>query len=720
MTTKNIEAKTDSKKTKKRPSSGHVVSTGSSRLLGSTIQKDGVNFSIWCPDANEMDLLLFKSVDDDSPEIISLNADVFKSNYYWHVKVHGIGAGQIYAWMIRGSTHGISDRKDTNIAIDTVLLDPYSFRVLFPKDYKRFQGKDIKENFRCSAKSAVIDFSTYNWDMDFHPKTPLARTVIYEMHVKGFTMDPSSGLDPKIRGTYRGLIEKIPYLKKLGITAIELLPVYQFDEQDAMPGKKNYWGYCPMSFFALHEAYSSDRSLMGPINEFRDMVKALHRNGIEVFLDVVYNHTSEGDFGGPTYCFKGLDRRSYYITNQDGSFANYSGCGNTINANEPVVRTLILHSLIFWKELMHVDGFRFDLASILSRDASGAPLAGSSTLRDIDSNAHLADTKIIAEPWDAGGLYQLGSISGSKWREWNGKFRDDVRSFIRGDTGVIKNFISRMLGSPDIYSSKQVDPQKSINFITCHDGFTLWDLVSYDHKHNEDNGENNRDGTDANYSANYGYEGPLDDPQLNRLRLRQVKNMMTLTLLAMGTPMIYMGDEILRTQKGNNNAYCQDNELSWMNWKLSPAQKEMLDFTTLLIKIRSHGKFLSHVTNNKQINSIASNTGLMRALRRSKLQWHGTLPFQPDWSDISHSIGFTVYYGRYGCYAYVFVNAFWEDLEIELPPPPVAAKNIWYKFIDTSQDAMSNIKIAEGKRYYAGDKLEVQARSVVMFLTLED
>lgn len=688
----------------------YVIKAGHCHELGPTIEADGVNFAVWCPAASAIDLLLFDYPEDPDPAVITLSSPIFRSVYYWHVKVLGLKKEQIYAWRVRESVRSYKSAS-SHVEIGKILLDPYAKRVIFPKGYKRFQHGSMSENCATAAKSIVLDLDEYDWGLDTSPRHPLNKTVIYEMHVKGFTAHPSSGVDPEIRGTYKGLIEKIPYLVELGVTAVELLPVYQFDTEDALPGKRNYWGYSPMAFFAPHEGYSSDKSYMGPINEFRDLVKALHRNGLEVILDVVYNHTSEGDQNGPTYCFKGFDKKNYYIIDKNGYYGNYSGCGNTLNGTNSVVRNMIIDSLIFWKEEMHVDGFRFDLASILARDESGTPVHNSPTLLDIDSNPRLAETKIIAEPWDAGGLYQLGNIAGSKWREWNGQFRDDVRSFMRGDPGMIKRFVSRLLGSPDIYNEKEVDPQKSINFITCHDGFTLWDLVTYANKHNDDNGEQGRDGNNANYSANYGFEGECDDDNLNDLRLRQAKNMLALTVLSMGTPMILMGDEILRSQRGNNNAYCQDNEISWMNWDLNERQRDMFNFTQAIIKrrtirSRAEGHERRHV---KMLDSV---------LRSTKLQWHGVLPFQPDWSYNSHSIGVLVYWSTYSIYAYVFVNAFWEDLEIELPPQPRNVKRHWLLMVDTSKrapDAVTpNTKV---QRLCAGDKIKVQARSIVMLIS---
>ena len=388
------------------------------------------------------------------------------------------------------------------------------------------------------------------------------------------------------RGTYAGLIEKIPYLQQLGVTAVELLPVFQFDAQAVPPGhgRVNYWGYQPVSYFAPHQAYSSRRDPLGAVDEFRDMVKALHRAGIEVILDVVFNHTAEGGADGPTQCFRGLDNRSYYILQRDGfTYADFTGCGNTLNANHPVVRRMIVDSLRYWVDEMHVDGFRFDLASILSRDASGHPMPNPPVLWDIESEPALAGTKLIAEAWDAAGLYQVGSFIGDAWKEWNGHFRDDVRSFFRGEEGTVRRLADRMLGSPDVYGHKGREAEASVNFVTCHDGFSLNDLVSYDRKHNEANGENNRDGADDNRSWNCGVEGPTDDAVIEALRNRQVKNFMTVTLLSLGMPMILMGDEVRRTQGGNNNAYCHDNEANWFDWALVTKHADVHRFVRLLI-----------------------------------------------------------------------------------------------------------------------------------------
>ncbi len=418
-----------------------------------------------------------------------------------------------------------------------------------------------------------------------------------------------------------------------------MLPVFQFDAQDCPPGLVNYWGYAPVSFFAPHRAYSSRRDAVGPVDEFRDMVKALHRAGIEVILDVVFNHTAEGDHTGPTLSFRGLCNGTYYILEQDRSrYANYSGTGNTLNANHPIVRRMILDSLRYWVEEMHVDGFRFDLASILGRGASGQLLPNPPVLWDIESDPALAGTKLIAEAWDAAGLYQVGSFIGDSWQEWNGKFRDDVRSFFRGEEGSVTRYADRMLGSPEIYAHKAREAEQSVNFVTCHDGFTLNDLVSYDTKHNEANGEDNRDGANDNRSWNCGFEGPTDDPAVEKLRNRQVKNFLTATLLSLGVPMIVMGDEVRRTQRGNNNAYCQDNETSWFDWTLVTKHADVHRFVTLLAARR----LLRSAEPERQRESLS------QLLREAKKAWHGVKLNRPDWSPSSHSLALTIEAEREG------------------------------------------------------------------------
>ena len=470
-----------------------AASIGQSAPLGATVCHDGVNFSLFSRKASSVELLFFDRENDARPAlVININPSTNRTYHYWHVFVPAAVPGQIYGYRVHGP---LDPENGLRFDPGKILLDPYGRGVVVPKNYDREAACRSGENIAVAMKSVVVDPSTYEWEGDTPLKRSSTQTIVYEMHVQGFTRHPSSGVSEKTRGTYRGLIEKIPNLQQLGITAVELLPVFQFDAQDCPPGLVNYWGYAPVSFFAPHQAYSSRQDPLGPINEFRDMVKALHRAGIEVILDIVFNHTAEGNHEGPTVCFRGIDNTAYYILEQDPSrYANYTGTGNTLNANHPIVRRMIVDSLRYWVEEMHVDGFRFDLASILARDSSGHVMSNPPVLWDIESEPTLAGTKMIAEAWDAAGLYQVGSFIGDSWKEWNGRFRDDVRSFFRGDDGSLQHFGDRMLGSHEIYRHTAREAEQSVNFVTCHDGFTLNDLVSYNEKHNEANGEGNRDG----------------------------------------------------------------------------------------------------------------------------------------------------------------------------------------------------------------------------------
>ena len=560
-------------------------SEGSSHPIGATLTPDGLNVSVYAKRATGVDLLLFDDVEDDTPaRVIDVGHAGGRTGPYWHAFVPGIVAGQAYAFRARGPS---APERGLRFDADAVLLDPYGRGVAVPDGYRRGAAGP-------SMKSVVVDVASYDWDGDRPLGRPFGETVIYEAHVKGFTAHPSSGVDATRRGTYAGFIERIPYLVDLGITAVELLPVFAFDAQDAPGGRPNYWGYQPVSFFAPHGAYASRPGAQAALDEFRDLVKALHRAGIEVILDVVYNHTAEGGADGPTFCYRGLANEQYYLLDRDdpSRYADFSGTGNTLNANASIVRRMILDSLRTWVADMHVDGFRFDLASVLSRDEEGNPVPRPPIIWDIETDPVLAGTKLIAEAWDAAGLYQVGSFAGDRWVEWNGRFRDDVRSFAKSDPGKAWAVSQRIQGSPDIYAHLDREPQKTVNFVTCHDGFTLNDVVSYDIKHNEANGEDNRDGNDANLSWNGGVEGPTDDPAIEALRDRQVRNLLTMELLSVGVPMITMGDEVRRTQLGNNNAYCQDSELSWFDWGLVERNAGLLRFTGGLIAARRAARAL--------------------------------------------------------------------------------------------------------------------------------
>ena len=681
-----------------------VIRKGHCMELGATIENGGVNFAIYCKYAKQLELLLFKSPTDLSPAVIKLPASDHRTSYYFHVFVEGITEGQLYAWrVVKVFRQDPAQRFDPT----KVLLDPYCKRIIFPDNYSRIANMMAGSNLHCCPKSVVIDYKKYDWEDDRHPNTALSSTVIYEMHVKGFTAHPSSKVTPEKRGTYAGIIEKIPYLKELGVTAIELLPVFQFDNHVADSDRTNYWGYDPISFFIPHEGYSSDKSLSGPINEFRDLVKALHKANIEVYLDVVYNHTSESGDGGPTFSFKGLSNKEYYLMNENNEYLNFTSCGNTFNATTPVAKKIILDSLLFWTQEMHVDGFRFDLASILSRDQKGVPQAEAPTLLAIDNDYRFANIKIIAEAWDAAGLYQVGNLPGDRWREWNGQFRDVARRFVKGDPDQVKVLAQRIMGSPDIYTSFAFDPYKSLNFVTCHDGFTLWDLVSYDKKHNEENMEDNRDGSDYNFSWNHGAEGETKNKTINDLRLKQSKNFMLMNMISLGTPMITMGDEILRTQHGNNNAYCQDNDVSYMNWNLNARQKEMFEFTRKVTRIRSQNI-------PPQAQGIYT---LEDSIRFNQFCLHGAKPYLPDFSYDSHSIGMTYYSVTHKVYVYIFFNAYWEPIKLELPNVPNTNINSWYKVVDTSiAGPNDHTPLAKDQIQVTGEYV-VQPRSSVIMLS---
>lgn len=676
---------------------------GQSSPLGATVRADGVNFSVYSRNASSIELLFFEREDDAKPaRVIDLDSVTNRTYHYWHVLVPEAQAGQIYAYRVHGT---FDTAKGMRFDPEKLLLDPYGRGVVVPRNYSRGAARQKGDNAATAMKSVVVDPHTYDWEGDTPLANPSSRTVVYEMHVRGFTRHPSSGVAEKRRGTYAGLIEKIPYLRDLGITAVELLPVFQFDPQDCPVGLVNYWGYAPVSFFAPHQGYSSEQDPLGPINEFRDMVKALHRAGIEVILDVVYNHTAEGGQDGPTLCFRGFDNGAYYMLERDLSvYANYSGCGNTLNANHPVVRRMIVDSLRYWVGEMHVDGFRFDLASILSRDSSGHTMATPPVLWDIESDPTLAGTKLIAEAWDAAGLYQVGSFIGDSWKEWNGRFRDDVRSFIRGEQGAVTRFADRILGSAEIYAHKQREMEQSVNFVTCHDGFTLNDLVSYDQKHNEANLEDNRDGSNDNRSWNCGVEGPTEDPAVEHLRNQQVKNFFTITMLSLGMPMILMGDEMRRTQGGNNNAYCYDNANNWMDWGLLEKHADVHRFVKLLIARR----LLRDVEAEQQRKSLD------QLLREARKAWHGVKPEQPDWGDWSHSLALGAELRKQRLLFHLMTNAYWKALDFELPPTDDRGGDPWRCWINTALKSPLDIVEWQKAPTISDDKYRVEARSVVM------
>ena len=676
---------------------------GRSFPLGVELRQGGANFSVFAKHATALELLLFDRADDAQPaRTIALDPRAHRTYHYWHAFVPDVRPGQVYGYRAHGP---FEPERGLRFDGTKVLLDPYGRCVARPAGYSRAAACAPGDNAAAALKSVVVDSRAYDWGGDARPRRPFAKSIVYELHVGGFTRHSNSGVAPARRGTYAGLVEKIPYLADLGVTAVELLPVFAFDEQAAPPGRVNYWGYQPVSFFAPHPAYGSRADPAGVLDEFRDLVKALHRAGIEVILDVVYNHTAEGGAGGPTLSFRGLANDTYYILGGNrADYADYTGCGNTLDANESIVRRLILDSLRYWVREMHVDGFRFDLASILARDGEGRPMANPPILYDIESDPVLANVKLIAEAWDAAGLYQVGSFAGESWKEWNGRFRDDVRSFLKGDRRTVGALACRLIGSPDLYEHERREPEQSINFVTCHDGFTLNDLVSYDAKHNEANGEGNRDGSDDNRSWNCGVEGPSDDAAVGRLRNRQVKNFLALTLLSVGTPMLLAGDEVRRTQGGNNNAYCQDNETSWFDWSLVARHGDVHRFAKALIALRSA----------RRLPAERFDMTLAELLARQPVEWHGVRLNAPDWSDWSHSLAVTSRLLSHRFELHLMMNAWREPLEFEIPPPDGAGA--WRRMIDTALDSPDDIAGWPEAPAVRAAKYAVQPRSIVLLM----
>ena len=643
---------------------GFAVRRGSPLPFGASVRPTGVNFAIFARHATSVSLAIFYPGDDDPLVAFPLDPRYNRTGDVWHVFLKDLRHGAAFGWLMDGrrGEHPRLHAYDPSV----VLIDPYT---------RTLAGGEIWG--KPGTRRAFLTSLNFDWELDQPLNTPLADSIIYELHVRGFTRHPSSGVAAP--GTFLGLAEKIPYLKELGVTAVELLPVSEFDEtenvnRNPQTGQRlsNFWGYSTIGFFAPKAAYSASGAV---VREFKEMVKRFHAAGIEVILDMVFNHTAEGDHRGPTLSFRGIDNATYYILDpESGAYKDFTGCGNTLNCNHPVVRDLILDCLRYWVIEMHVDGFRFDLASVLGRGRDGSVLANPPLLEHLAADPILANTKLIAEAWDAAGLYQVGTFPAwGRWAEWNGKFRDDLRRFVKGDPGMVQALATRLSGSPDLYQAGGRQPFHSINFVTCHDGFTLRDLVSYIEKRNLDNGEENRDGTDANWSWNCGVEGETADPAVNELRTRQVKNFLTLLLVSYGVPMLTGGDELARTQRGNNNAYCQDNEVSWLDWRLDAGREDLLRFTRLLIAFRR----------------------TQPALRRQRydqdgswFEFHGVRLNEPDWSWHSRSLAMFLRAvpGEAGDAVYIIANAYWEPLRFELP------RLAWRRVVDTSRPSPADIR----------------------------
>ena len=564
---------------------------------GVSFHEDWVNFSLFSRHAEQVSLLLFLPGQTKMWREIFFDSELNRTGDIWHIQLWGLPAEIEYGYRVVGPYDPVGSGHCFDN--DLFLLDPYAKALSNGGTWgQKVTLKGGSASDRRFVRRGVVSHNDFDWGHDRPLNVPLRDSVIYELHVRGFTRHESSGVDHP--GTYQGLVEKIPYLKELGITAVELMPVYEFMENEELfvdpeSGEflKNYWGYNPIAFFAPKAAYAATGQSNGQVREFKEMVKAMHAAGIEVILDVVFNHTGEGDYKGQVFSFRGLDNTIYYILDKDHQYLNFSGCGNTVNCNHPLVRNFIMTCLRYWVIEMHVDGFRFDLASILGRSPTGEILMNPPMVEQIAEDPVLANTKIIAEAWDAAGVYQVGSFSTHRrWAEWNGRFRDDVRSFMCGHENSVAALATRIAGSSDLYRWSSRTPYNSINFITSHDGFTLLDLVSYEKKHNWRNGEDNQDGDNHNISWNSGVEGPTDKAAINTLRRTRLGTMAVILMISQGVPMLAAGDEFGRTQGGNNNAWCQDNELSWINWQLAEENKGQLRFFKMLIALRrSHRIF---------------------------------------------------------------------------------------------------------------------------------
>jgi glycogen operon protein len=682
---------------------------GSAHPLGTTPTPAGVNFSLFSECATEVVLLLFDRADAVSPcQQIRFDPYVNKSFHFWHVLVRNLPSGYFYAFRVDGPN---DPPRGLRFNPNKVLIGPYA-RAISKRLWSRNEAYTTEDNLATSMRCGIVYTSQYDWEGDEPLKRPIQDTIIYEMHVGGFTRSPSSGV--KHPGTFSGVIEKIPYLQALGVTAVELLPVADFDDSDvainaAGHAIRQYWGYNTVGFFAPHAGYCIRPETASHAGEFCDMVKALHRAGLEVILDVVFNHTDEADEYGPTYSFRGIDNQTYYILDprNPAHYQNYSGVGNTFNCNHPLPQKFILDCLLYWVKELHVDGFRFDEGSILSRGEDGTPLAHPPVVWQVELDEALSDTKVIAEAWDAAGLYQVGHFPGDRWADWNGRYRDDIRRFIKGDPGMVATVASRIGGSSDVYQRRGQTPQNTINFITCHDGFTLNDLVSYNSKHNEANGEGNRDGLDTNFSWNCGVEGPTNDTAIEALRLRQIKNFLAILLLSRGVPMFGFGDEVRRTQGGNNNAYNQDNPTSWFDWTLAETNAGLLRFVTQMIDFRKR---------NGQLRRPHFYTGEPNERGLHDIAWHGTELFSPGFSDPqARVLAFTIAGLGADADLHVMINMYWEPLTFAVPANPGRQ---WRRVIDTFEAAPADFLAPGTETLFPEMSCNVRERSLVLLAAL--
>lgn len=693
--------------------------------LGATVEGSGTNFSLFSRNAVGVTLELYQNYYDEKPShTFQLDSKKNKTGDVWHIFLEGIDCGQFYGYRV----HGPYDPKNgMRFNPNKLLTDPYAQAISgsynWDEEYaygydKNSPLKDLSfseiDSAKSHAKSIVVCDSIFDWDGDQPLRVPMNDTIIYEMHVRFFTRSDTSNCE--LPGTFHGITEKLAHLKELGITTVELMPIFEFNVNSNIninpkTGEKliNAWGYDPLAFFAVESSYTHCIGIGDQVFRFKEFVKLMHKEGFEVVIDVVYNHTGEGGQEGPTLSFRGFDNAVYYLLDSDNKrfYMNYSGCGNTLNCNKTVVKQMIIDSLRYWVTQMHIDGFRFDLAAILGRSTSGEWIGDFSLLKDISDDPILAKSKLIAEGWDAAGGYYVGEFP-KGWAEWNGKFRDVVRKFVRGDKGQVPELATRIAGSSDLYNKPGRKPFDGINFITAHDGFTLWDLVSYERKHNEENGENNRDGANDNYSSNYGHEGPTDDPEILSVRKRQVKNFITTLMVSQGIPMILMGDEMCRTQRGNNNAYCHDNEITWLDWTLKDKNNDIFSFFKNMITFRREHNCLrrEHFFTGKKTKQGVRD-----------ITWHGTQLHRPDWSYNSHTLAFVISGTDLDTFTvkdndvYVAMNFYVEPLSFKLPKPP---NGRWFRIVDTYEDYPDDF--CEDGRELTDNEYLVREKSIVVLI----
>ncbi len=651
------------------------IKVGSAWPLGSSVTPNGVNFSVAAPHAANVELLIFKNENHDYPiKTIALDQNN-RSGDYWHIELEGLAEGTLYGYKIYNDKE-----KDKG---EHLVLDPCARAITGWEKYIRNEKDNNKKGYGHLLKGVVTNRDSFDFESHPRPKHPWNKTIIYELHVGGFTKNPDSNIRDSQKGTFIGLIEKIPYLKSIGITSIELLPVFAFDASDSPEGLENYWGYSPINWFTPHQGFVAGDNPLEARQQFKKLVEVCHDNGIEVIIDVVYNHTTEGNQDGPIISWKNFGPKTYYHQDENKNYLDVSGCGNTIAANRPLVRKLILESLYCWAIELGVDGFRFDLGIALSRGENLKPLDEPPLFEEIETDPKLSDVKLISEPWDCGGLYKLDNFPAKKFRTWNGHFRDDIRRFWKGEKSTTWALKDRLVGNELLYKNNNLANIFSINFITSHDGFTLKDLVSFNKKHNFANGENNRDGENHNNSFNYGVEGPTTNKEINKLRKKQQRNLLSSLLLSPGIPMLLMGDEVGRSQGGNNNTWCQNNPLGWMTWNKKNCDQDLKEFVIKLISLRKQlPEFFSpdYIFDSHKGSSEVKTSGFW-------IQWHGIKVNKPDWSDWSHTLGYSINKKDEGSAIWLGFNAYKEAMLFELPKPI----SQWKKYIDTSFLKNNNI-----------------------------